>query len=76
MGMACCVHLTGSFMLIRSLLLLLATLSLITDAHALTAQEAQAMAVGETDARIAAVDQAVLAADERTAAFQIGRAHV
>ncbi len=37
--------------------------------HALTAQEAKAMAVGDTDARIAALSQASAAADERTAAF-------
>jgi urea transport system permease protein len=38
-------------------------------AHALTAEEARAIASGETEARIAALDQAVLTADERTAAF-------
>jgi urea transport system permease protein len=38
-------------------------------AHALTAVEAKAMAVGDSDARIAALNQAVANADERTAAF-------
>ena len=38
-------------------------------AHALTADQARAMAVGETDARIAALNQAVADADPRTAAF-------
>lgn len=69
MGMACCVQLTGSFMSIRFLLPLLAALCMAPPVHALTAREAQAMAVGETDARIAAVNQAMLAADEHTAVF-------
>lgn len=38
-------------------------------AHALTATEAQAIATGDTDARIAAMQQAVADGDERTAAF-------
>jgi urea transport system permease protein len=38
-------------------------------AHALTAQEARAIAAGETDARIETLNKAVEAADDRTAAF-------
>lgn len=38
-------------------------------AHALTADEAKAMAVGESDARIEALNKAVAAADDKTAAF-------
>jgi urea transport system permease protein len=38
-------------------------------AHALTAQEAAAIAVGESDARIEALNKAVVAGDDRTAAF-------
>ncbi len=38
-------------------------------AHALTAAEAKAIAIGETDARIEALNQAAATADERTAAF-------
>ncbi|MDO8280702.1 MAG: urea ABC transporter permease subunit UrtB [Burkholderiaceae bacterium] len=38
-------------------------------AHALTAVEARAMAAGETDARIEALNKAVATADEKTAAF-------
>lgn len=38
-------------------------------AHALTADEAKAIASGETDARIAALNKAVATADDRTAAF-------
>jgi urea transport system permease protein len=38
-------------------------------AHALTAAEARAIAAGETDARIEALNKAVATADERTAAF-------
>ena len=37
--------------------------------HALTADEARAIASGDTEARIAALDKAVLTADEKTAAF-------
>jgi urea transport system permease protein len=54
-------------MLIRSTLFLLALLA--GQAHALTADEARAMAVGETDARIEALGKAVTAADDKTAAF-------
>jgi urea transport system permease protein len=38
-------------------------------AHALTAAEAHAIATGETDARIEALNKAVAAADDKTAAF-------
>ena len=38
-------------------------------AHALTAPEARAIAAGETDARIEALNEAVSAAADRTAAF-------
>ncbi|RZL51800.1 MAG: urea ABC transporter permease subunit UrtB, partial [Variovorax sp.] len=38
-------------------------------AHALTADEARAIASGDTEARIVALDKAVLTADEKTAAF-------
>ena len=55
-------------MLIRPLFLLLALLG-AAGAHALTAGEAKAIAAGETDARIEALNKAVAAADERTAAF-------
>jgi urea transport system permease protein len=54
-------------MLIRSLFLLVALLA--GQAHALTAAEARAMASGETDARIEALNKAVAAADGNTAAF-------
>jgi len=41
----------------------------VLPAHALTAEEAMAIASGDTEARIAALDKAVLTADEKTAAF-------
>jgi urea transport system permease protein len=50
-------------------LLLLAALCAAAGAHALTADEARAMAVGETDARIEALNKAVASADDKTAAF-------
>lgn len=50
------------------LLLLLAGF-FCASAHALTADEARVLAVGDSDARIAAIGRAVAAADERTAAF-------
>lgn len=49
------------------LLLLAAAFSV--QAHALTAAEATAMAVGETDARIEAMNKAVATADDKTVAF-------
>ncbi|HEY0824419.1 MAG TPA: urea ABC transporter permease subunit UrtB, partial [Ramlibacter sp.] len=52
----------------HKLLLLLALLA-STAAHALTADQARAMAVGDSDSRIEALNKAVAAADERTAAF-------
>ncbi len=48
---------------------LLAVLCAAAAAHALTADEAKAIATGETDTRIAALAKAVAAADEKTAAF-------
>ena len=41
----------------------------VAPAHALTAAEALAMAAGESDARIEALNKAAAVADERTAAF-------
>ena len=38
-------------------------------AHALTAGEARAIAIGDTEARIAALNQAVITADDKTSAF-------
>ena len=55
-------------MLIKKILLAIAFLA-ATSAHALTAGEATAIAAGETDARIEALNKAVAVADERTAAF-------
>jgi urea transport system permease protein len=49
--------------------LLTACLLLSASAHALTAAEARAMAAGETDTRIEALNKAVTTADEKTAAF-------
>jgi urea transport system permease protein len=54
-------------MLIRSIFLLAALLS--GHAHALTAAEARAIATGETDARIEALNKAVAEVDAKTAAF-------
>lgn len=50
-------------------LLLLLALAASAGAHALTADEAKAIAVGESDARIEALNKAVATADDRTAAF-------
>ena len=50
-------------------LFLMMALLLAGQARALTPQEAAAIASGETDARIAALNQAVSNADERTAAY-------
>ena len=50
-------------------ILLLLTFFVLHAAHALTADEAKAIALGETDARIAALGQAVPHADDKTAAF-------
>ncbi|HXD39912.1 MAG TPA: urea ABC transporter permease subunit UrtB [Ramlibacter sp.] len=54
-------------MLIRAFLFLIALLA--SQAHALTADEARAMAAGESDARIEALNKAIAGADDRTAAF-------
>ena len=54
-------------MMYRSLLLSLAALLLAAPAQALTPAEAQAIAIGDTDARITALQQAVLNPDDRTA---------
>jgi urea transport system permease protein len=54
-------------MLFRTLLLLAAFFA--GQAHALTAAEARAMASGETDARIEALNKAIAAADDKTSAF-------
>ena len=50
-------------------LALLAALLLSAAAHALTPAQARAMATGETDARIEALNKAVASADDKTAAF-------
>jgi urea transport system permease protein len=55
-------------MFIRHLFLLVALLA-TSSAHALTPAEARAIAAGETDARIEALNRAVAAADDKTAAF-------
>jgi urea transport system permease protein len=55
-------------MLIRFLILALALL-LAHSAHALSAAEARGIAIGETEARIAALNQAIATADDKTAAF-------
>ena len=47
----------------------LLTLLLAAQVHALTPQEAQAIAAGDTDARITALNQAILNADGKTAEF-------
>jgi urea transport system permease protein len=47
----------------------LLTLLLAAQVHALTPQEAQAIAAGETDARITALNQAILNADGKTTEF-------
>ena len=50
-------------------LFIFATFLIGTHAHALTAVEAKAISIGETEARIEALNKAVVAADERTAVF-------
>lgn len=52
----------------KKILLFLAAFAAL-NAHALTAAEAQAIAIGETDARIEALNQAIATADDKTAAF-------
>jgi urea transport system permease protein len=57
-------------MMVRQKLLLLCALFCIaTGAHALSATEAKAIATGETDTRIEALNKAVSDADDKTAAF-------
>ena len=53
--------------MIRFLVLFAALAAL--HAHALTPEEAKAIALGETDARIEALNKAVVAGDDKTAAF-------
>ena len=50
-------------------IVLLAALGVACHAHALTAQEARGIAVGETDARIESLNKAIATADDKTAAF-------
>ena len=56
-------------MLILRHLLLPALFCVSAGVHALTADEARAIAVGETDARIEALNKALATPDDRTAAF-------
>ncbi len=50
-------------------LLILATLFIAGHAHSLTAIEAKGIAIGETDARVEALNKALTSADDKTAAF-------
>ncbi|WP_255440193.1 urea ABC transporter permease subunit UrtB [Caenimonas sedimenti] len=54
--------------MLKTILLLLAMWG-ATASHALTADEAKAIAIGEADARIEALTKAVIAGDDKTAAF-------
>ncbi|MFO1191152.1 MAG: urea ABC transporter permease subunit UrtB [Rhodoferax sp.] len=54
---------------IRLSLLLLLSLLLAPVAHALTAEEARGIAIGETEARVEALGKALATADDKTAAF-------
>ncbi len=65
-GQVPCAHV--SFMLKRYLLFYFAFF-IAVHAHALTASQAQSIAVGETDARIAALTLAMATADEKTVVF-------
>ncbi len=56
------------FFMLRFFGLLLA-LFFSASSYALTAVEAQAIAIGEADARIEALNKAVITADDKTAAF-------
>jgi urea transport system permease protein len=56
-------------MLLRHLLFAFLTLLTAAHAHALTADEVKGMALGETEARVAALAKAAAVADEKTAAF-------
>jgi urea transport system permease protein len=55
--------------MIKKTLLFLALAWGAVSAHALTAAEAQAIALGETDVRIEALGKAIATADDKTAAF-------
>ena len=55
-------------MLIRSLLLVIGVV-FAGPAHALTADEARAIAIGESDTRVEALNKALANADDKTAAF-------
>ena len=58
------------FKSLRHIHLLAVVLALVSvPSHALTSDEAKAIASGDTEARIAALNKAVAAADEKTAAF-------
>jgi urea transport system permease protein len=54
---------------ILKMLAFAASLLVATQLHALTPMEAKSIAVGETDARIEALNRAMLVADDKTAAF-------
>jgi urea transport system permease protein len=62
---------TGFFMIRKILYAAMFSIGLLHSlpAAALTAQEAQGMAIGESDARIEALNKALGAADDKTAAF-------
>jgi urea transport system permease protein len=64
-------HMTGFPMIQKILYAALLSLALLHSAPtaALTAQEAQGMAIGESDARIEALNKALASADDKTAAF-------
>ncbi len=55
-------------MLLRHLLLF-ATVFIATNVHALTAEEAKAISIGDGDARVEALNKAMVSADDKTAAF-------
>jgi urea transport system permease protein len=54
---------------ISKILSFTAALLVVTQLHALTAIEAKSIALGETDARIEALNKAMLVADDKTSAF-------
>jgi urea transport system permease protein len=56
-------------MVLKKIILLMASLFLSTQLQALTLIEAKAIAVGETDVRIEALNKAMLVADEKTTVF-------
>ncbi len=68
LGVVVVKEVTGSVMLIRNLLAV-AAIFIASNAHSLTADSAKAMAVGEGDARIAALRAAVAGADDKTVGF-------